>query len=48
MEHYSLFRKDKCTAGEREGGKPPRFIRLFDKRSEIFCENLFLQKMWRF
>lgn len=24
MEHYSLFRKDKCTAGEREGGgKPP-------------------------
>ena len=25
MEHYSLFRKDKCTAGEREGGgKPPR------------------------
>lgn len=20
MEHYSLFRKDKCTAGEREGG----------------------------
>jgi hypothetical protein len=24
------------------------FIRLFDERSEIFCENLFLQKMWRF
>ncbi len=23
MEHYSLFRKDKCTAGEREGGKSP-------------------------
>ena len=27
MEHYSLFRKDKCTAGEREGGgKPPLAI----------------------
>ena len=26
MEHYSLFRKDKCTAGEREGGKPPLVI----------------------
>ncbi len=25
MEHYSLFRKDKCT-GEREGGKPPLAI----------------------
>lgn len=23
MEHYSLFRKDKCTAGEREGGGSP-------------------------
>ena len=27
MEHYSLFRKDKCTAGERKGGgKPPLTI----------------------
>lgn len=27
MEHYSLFRKDKCTTGEREGGgKPPLAI----------------------
>lgn len=27
MEHYSLFRKDKCTAGgERKGGKPPLAI----------------------
>lgn len=27
MEHYSLFRKDKCIAGEREGGgKPPLAI----------------------
>jgi len=24
------------------------FIRLFDERSEIFYENLFSQKMWRF
>ena len=24
MEHYSLFRKDKCTAGGREGGVSPR------------------------
>lgn len=24
MEHYSLFRKDKCTAGEREGVSPAR------------------------
>lgn len=25
MEHYSLFSKDKCTAGEREWGlTPPR------------------------
>ena len=23
MEHYSLFRKDKCIAGEREGGEAP-------------------------
>lgn len=23
MEHYSLFSKDKCTAGEREGGVSP-------------------------
>ena len=50
--------KDNRAAGEREGAKAPLVIRLiaiknvryglFDERSEIFRENLFSQKMWRF
>ena len=51
--------KSNRAAGEHEGAKAPLairliaiknawFIRLFDERSEIFRENLFSQKMWRF
>ena len=54
-----LQKKDNRAAGELEGAKAPLeigliaiknawFIRLFDERSEIFRENLFSQKMWRF
>ncbi len=53
-----LLRKDNRTAGELEGAKASLEIRLiaiknvryglFDERSEIFRENLFSQKMWRF
>ena len=54
-----LQKKDNRAAGELEGAKAPLeigliaiknagFIRHFDERSEIFCENLFSQKMWRF
>ena len=37
MEHYSLFRKDKCTAGEREGGKPSKTTeKLIDQFYQAF------------
>ena len=54
-----LRTKNNRAAGEHEGAKAPLvigliaiknawFIRLFDEHSEIFRENLFSQKMWRF
>ena len=52
-----LLREDNRAAGEFEGVRPAlswiiaiKNVRygLFDERSEIFRENLFSQKMWRF
>ena len=53
-----LQMRDNRPAGELEGAKAPLVIGLiaiknvryglFDERSEIFRENLFSQKMWRF
>ena len=39
----AVFGVRKMVTTNQEGALP-----IFDERIEIFCENLFLQKMWRF
>ncbi|HCQ75103.1 MAG TPA: hypothetical protein DIT84_09880 [Clostridiales bacterium] len=56
-QKYSQQSKLQYAAGELEGTRSrsnwisshqKRLTRLFDEHSEIFCENSFSQKMWRF